>query len=85
MMIPGLLLSFSASSQTIKNTIDKAARDKATADKAAKADVLIHKTIIFDSTQIRSIHPEQKIQKGGVYKLKVKRHIYKRKKRYVAK
>lgn len=47
------MISINASSQTIKDNIDKQAKDKANEDRAAKADVLIHKKIIYDSTQIK--------------------------------
>ena len=44
----------SASSQTIKDNIDKLAKDKNTKDRSAKADVLIQKKTISDSTEIKT-------------------------------
>lgn len=50
LMVAGSLFCYSAFSQTVKENIDKAAKDKNTMDRSAKADVLIQKKIIFDSS-----------------------------------
>lgn len=74
------LISFSASSQTIKENIDKAAKDKSNADRAAKADVLIHKKIIYDSTTQTKITPTKVVTKTPeIHKVKSKKHKYKKK------
>ena len=74
----GIMISVSASSQTIKDNIDKAAKDKSNADRAAKADVLIHKKII-DTTQI-NIKPKNTVSKTPVItNNKCIKHKYKKK------
>ncbi|HEV8081373.1 MAG TPA: hypothetical protein VGP43_11705 [Chitinophagaceae bacterium] len=78
------MLSLSASSQTIKDNIDRTAKDKNTADRAAKADVLIHKKIIYDSVQIRTT-PAKVVSKTPVIKSKYKKHKYKKKTKTVSK
>ncbi len=73
-------ISFSASSQTIKENIDKAAKDKNNADRAAKADVLIHKRIIYDSTSQTKITPNKVVTKTPeINKIKSKKHKCKKK------
>lgn len=73
-------ISFTASSQTIKENIDKAAKDKSNADRAAKADVLIHKKTIYDSTTQIKITPTKVVTKTPeTDKVKSKKHKYKKK------
>ncbi len=79
------LISFSASSQTIKDNIDKAAKDKSNADRAAKADVLIHEKIIFDSAEVK-ITPVKVVTKTpAVNKVKSKKYKYKKKRKTTSK
>ena len=54
---------FSAFSQTVKEDIDRAAKDKSNADRAAKADVLIHKKIITDESTKVIITPVKVVSK----------------------
>jgi hypothetical protein len=78
-LFAGSLISFNASAQTIKDNIDKTAKDKNTVDRAAKADVLIHKKVIADSNQIQ-VSPVQSVAtKPAVKKVKYKRHKVKKK------
>lgn len=76
------MISINASSQTIKENVDKLAKDKSTRDRADKADVLIHKKIISDSTQIK-ITPVKVVSKPAavtaVNKTKFKKHKFKKK------
>ena len=66
-------------SQTIKENIDKAAKDKSNADRAAKADVLIHKKIITDdSTKV--IITSTKVVSKPIVKTKKKYKATKQKK-----
>ncbi len=67
-------------SQTIKENIDKAAKDKSNADRAAKADVLIHKKIITTDTTVTKITPVKVVTKP-VAKRKKKYNSSKQKKR----
>ena len=78
LLVAVTMVSFSASSQTIKDNIDKAAKDKSTMDRAAKADVLIHKKTISDSTQTK-IAQVKVVSKTPEEKVKYKRHKYKKK------
>lgn len=72
------MISISASSQTVKDNIDKAHNDKDAKEKSAKADVLILKKTISDSTQIK-VPPQKVISKTPVTKVKYKKHKFKRK------
>ncbi|MDQ6757582.1 MAG: hypothetical protein M3004_11670 [Bacteroidota bacterium] len=74
------LISCSSFAQTIKDNIDKAAKDKNTMDRAAKADVLIQKKIIADSVAIDGIKKVERVNK--VCKVKYNKHKYKRKKKH---
>ncbi len=74
-----IMVSISASSQTVKENIDKLHKDKNTADRAAKADVLMHKKMIYDSTQINSGTPKIKSNSAVVNKVKSCNHKYKKK------
>ena len=78
------MMSMSASSQTIKDNIDKLAKDKSTKDRAAKADVLIQKKTIFDATQIK-VTPVKVVSKTPaapiLNKTKFKKHTYKKKRK----
>jgi hypothetical protein len=81
------MISLSASSQTIKDNIDKAAKDKKTRDMADKADVYIMKKTIVDSTQLKGTQAATKVSKtskginnsGKVTKVKSTRSKYKKK------
>jgi hypothetical protein len=82
----GIMISISASSQTVKDNIDKLHKDKNTADRAAKADVLIHKKSVYDSTTIKpslATASSSKVatKKILVTKTKIKKHKYKTKKK----
>ena len=79
LLVVGILVSISASSQTIKDNIDKLAKDKETKERSAKADVLIQKKTISDSTQIK-ITPVKVVSKTQpVNKVKYKKYKYKKK------
>jgi hypothetical protein len=76
----GIMSSISASSQTVKDKIEKLHKDKNTAERAAKADVLMHKKTIYDSTQINSPSSSKVVLKKPVStKTKYKKHKYKKK------
>ena len=73
------LISFGASAQTIQENIDKAAKDKSNADRAAKADVLIQKKTISNSTTSTTTTSTDKPAKINTlpdqkYKIKKKKH-----------
>ena len=51
------MISFSVSSQTVKENLDKLAKDRSTKDKADKADVLIQKKVISDPAQMKVSPP----------------------------
>ena len=72
------MITISASSQTIKDNIGKLAKDKNTQDRAAKADVLIQKKIISDSTQTK-ITSVKVVSKSPAVKQKYKKSKYKKK------
>ena len=77
LLINGLMISITASSQTIKENIDKLAKDKETKDRAAKADVLIHKKVISD-TVAPKINPDRTVIKTpGSNVVKHKKHKHK--------
>lgn len=84
LLITVTMVSLSASSQTVKDNIDKAINDKDAKEKSAKADVLIHKKVISDSTQIK-ITPVKVVSKTqavtAVNKTKYSKHTYKRKRK----
>jgi hypothetical protein len=84
LLFAGSLISFSISAQTIKENIDKAAKDKNTMDRSAKADVLIHKKIITDKTPT-TITPIKVVSetpaKTPVSKTKPKKSKYKSKRK----
>lgn len=81
LIISGVMISLSASSQTIRDNIDKVHKDKNTAERAAKADVLIHKKTILDTTQTKAIEKKiiTKTPAGTKAKYKKKKH----KKKYI--
>lgn len=56
------MISASASSQTIKENIDKAIKDKNVKENSAKADVYIQKRTITDST-VTKISPAKTVVK----------------------
>ena len=72
------IVTINASSQTVRDNIDKLAKDKSTKDRAAKADVLIQKKTIYDSTQTKTA-PAKVISKTPTVKQKYKRSKYKKK------
>ena len=80
LIIAASLITISASSQTIKNNMDKLAKDKATTDKAAKADVLILSKTISDSTQTTVIN-KKNISTTSVIKSDCKKHTYKKRRK----
>jgi hypothetical protein len=82
LLISGIMLSAGASSQTIKNNIDKAIKDKNVKENSAKADVYIQKKTITDST-ITKASPEKTVIKtpdGNTVKHKKRKHKVKFKK-----
>ena len=81
-LITSLIVSISASSQTIKENIDKLAKDKETKDRAAKADVLIHKKIISDSSSATKVNSAKTVVKtpSSTVKHKKRKHKVKFKK-----
>ena len=81
----GIMISISASSQTVKDNIDKLHKDKNTADRAAKADVLIHKKIIYDSTQTNIASSKVVSKKPGATKTKYKSYKCKKRKKNISK
>ncbi len=72
------MVTISASSQTIKDNINKAHNDKDAKEKSAKADVLILKKTISDSTQIKTA-PVKVVAKTPATKVKYKKLKYKKK------
>lgn len=62
LLFAATMVSVGASSQIIKDNIDKAHNDKNTKEKSAKADVVIQKKIIFDTAQIK-LAPQKVISK----------------------
>ena len=74
------LASLNGFSQTIKENIDKAAKDKSNADRAAKADVLIHKKVITDESTKVSVAPVKVVSKSAV-QTKRKYKVTKKKKK----
>ena len=82
LFVTALIISLSAGAQTIKDNIDKAAKDKTTQDKATKADVLIHKNVIYDDSTKTTITPVKVVTKTYANdKLKYKTHNHKYKKK----
>ena len=75
------LISFGASAQTIQQNIDKAAKDRNNAERAAKADVFIQKRTIYDSTQTQLSTTKVVSKNPEVKKVKYKKHKYKKKNR----
>ena len=65
------MVTISTSSQTIKDNINKAHNDKDAKEKSAKADVLILKKTISDSTQIKTA-PVKVVAKTPATKVKYK-------------
>lgn len=84
------MISVNASSQTIKENLDKLAQDKSLRDKADKADVLMQKKIISDSTQTKTAQtkttPVKVVSKTpGSNKVKHKKNKHKLKLKKVTK
>jgi hypothetical protein len=82
LLITGFMISITASSQTIKENIDRLAKDKETKDRAAKADVLIHKKTISvpSSTKVDSTNTVVKTSRLNIVKHKNRKHKVKIKK-----
>ncbi|HUS01649.1 MAG TPA: hypothetical protein VMY77_07975 [Chitinophagaceae bacterium] len=83
LLITGIMISISATSQTIRENIDKLAKDKETKDRAAKADVLIHKRTISDTSSATKVNPAKtvvKTQGANTVKHKKRKHKVKFKK-----
>ena len=82
LLITGFMISITASSQTIKENIDKLAKDKETKERAAKADVLIHKKTISDTIapKMNSAKTVVKTPGSNVVKHKKRKHKVKFKK-----
>ena len=78
LLFAATMVTISASSQTIKDNIDKAHNDKDAKQKSAKADVFILKKTISDSTQIK-VAPQKVISKMPSSKVKYKKLKYKKK------
>lgn len=78
------LFSIGVSAQTIKENIDKAAKDKNTMDRSAKADVLMQKKIITEPSQT-TITPVKVVTKTATVtkatKVKATKKKYKVKRR----
>ena len=67
------ITTVSALSQTIKENIDKAAKDKNTKDRAAKADVLIQPKTITPAPVITAVKVQPRVIKAApVKKVKYK-------------
>lgn len=79
LVVSGIMITLSASSQTIKENIDKLAKDKSTRDKADKADVIIMKKEIADSAQIKTTPVKVVTKTAAIKKVKSKKHKYKKK------
>ena len=75
------VLSANVFSQTIKQNIDKQMKDKNTMDRSAKADVLIQKKTISDST----IMKKQVLKTGGKQVPSKNSHRQKKGKKYAPK
>lgn len=83
LLITGFMISISASSQTIRENIDKLAKDKETKDRAAKADVLIHKkniSVPSSTTKVDSANAVVKTSRPNIVKHKKRKHKVKVKK-----
>lgn len=85
LLIMAAMISISASSQTIKDNIDKLAKDKSTTDKAAKADVLIQQKNIFDSAQIKTTSAKKVSNVNSFVKTKCTAHKHKKKRKVSSK
>ncbi len=81
LLITSIMILSNAKSQTIQENIEKAAKDKSNVERAAKADVLIHKKVIYDdSTQIKITPPKVVVKSSpAVNKTKYKKRKYKAK------
>ena len=86
LFIAVIIYSVNASSQTIRDNIDKAAKDKSNAEKAAKADVLIQKKVIYDDLTKIQITPTKVVTTTSAEsKTKYKKNKYKQKKKVSSK
>lgn len=75
------MLSISTSAQTIRDNIDKAINDKKAKENSAKADVLIQKKTIADSTTTKNTKAKVGSKTPEVNKVKYKKHKYKKKRK----
>ena len=71
------MVSISASSQTVKENIDKAIKDKNVKENSAKADVIIQKQTIADSSTIKKTPEKTVIKTPGVGTVKHKKRKHK--------
>jgi len=76
-LISAIMISVNASSQTIKENLDKLAKDRSTRDKADKADVLMQKKSISDSVQTKTMPVKAVSKAHGVNRVKHKKHKHK--------
>ena len=80
-LIFAIMISVNAHSQTIKENLDKLAKDRSIRDKADKADVLMQKKVISDSAQTKTAQtkttPAKVVSKTGGQKVKHKKHKHK--------
>lgn len=85
LIIAGTIISAQGFSQTVKENIDKAAKDKSTADRAAKADVLVQKKTASiynaDSQSASSVSSNVSASQSHVKVKRKKHHKHWRKKR----
>lgn len=79
LVITCIMISINASSQSVKDNIDKAIKDKNAKENSAKADVLIHKKVIADSTTSKVAPANTVVKTAGVNKVKHKKHKHKAK------
>ena len=80
-LIVAFMVSLGATSQTVRDNIDKAIRDKNAKENSAKADVIIQKKIIADTIQTKVTPAKVVSNTQQVYKIKQKKRKYKSKKK----
>lgn len=77
LQITAIMISATASSQTIKDNLDQLSKDPATKERAEKADVLIHKKVITDSTRKKTTPEKTVVRTTGANKVKHKKGKHK--------
>ena len=77
LLVTGIMITITASSQTIKENIDKLAKDKETKERGAKADVLIHKKVIADTVAPKISSGKKVVKSPGSNVVKHKKHKHK--------